>query len=226
MCNLYSNTTAQEAMRRLFKVGSGRDRLGNEVPRAAIWPKYDAPVVRLDENGERELVLMKWGFLTPKISAKTGKTLKPDAWNNARDDKLTSTGLWKSAFASRRCLVPVTAFREAKGRNPATDFWFGLAADKPDDRPPFAFAGLWRDGQPGVDGEEGSWLTHSVVTTVANELVKPVHPTRMPVILEPDDYDAWLDGSESEARKLLRPYPAEKMRIVRQGVGITSDKDQ
>ncbi len=226
MCNLYANTTAQEAMRGLFKVAPGRDRLGNEQPRTAIWPKYDAPVVRLDGNGDRELVLMKWGFLTPKTSARTGKRLKPDAWNNARDDKLTGSGLWKSSFVARRCLVPVSAFREAKGRNPATDFWFGLAAAADDDRPPFAFAGLWRDGQPGIEGEEGSWLTHTVVTTVANELVKPVHPTRMPVILDPEDYDAWLTGTETVATKLLRPYPAEKMRILRQGVGITADKDQ
>ena len=94
MCNLYANTTAQEAMRGLFKVAPGRDRLGNEQPRTAIWPKYDAPVVRLDGNGDRELVLMKWGFLTPKTSARTGKRLKPDAWNNARDDKLTGSGLF------------------------------------------------------------------------------------------------------------------------------------
>lgn len=225
MCNLYANGTTQEAMRRLFKVSPSRDLLGNDEPRASIWPKYDAPVVRLDGDGAREMVLMKWGFLTPKVSKKTGEPLKPEAWNNARDDKLMSSGLWRSSAKSRRCLVPVSAFREAKGRNPATDFWFGLSAENDDDRPPFAFAGLWRDGQPGIEGEEGAWLTHTVVTTTANDLVRPVHPTRMPVILDPDDYETWLSGSVTEAMQLLRPYPADKMRIVRQGVGMTSDAD-
>lgn len=92
-----------------------------------------------------------------------------------------------------------------------------------EDRPPFAFAGLWRAGQPGVDGEEGGWITHSMVTTIPNDIVRPVHPTRMPVILEKADYETWLRGDADQAAGLLRPYPSDKMRIVRQGVGLTSD---
>jgi Uncharacterized conserved protein len=220
MCNLYSNTTAQEAMRSLFDVSLELDRLGNAQPLPAIWPKYEAPVVRLDTEGRREMVMMHWGFLTPKTSAKTGKPLAPDAWNNARDDKRGS-GLWRASFQSRRCLIPGSSFREAKGRAPATDFWFALAGEE--ERPPFAFAGLWRQGQPSVDGEAGQWVTHTMMTTEANDLVRPVHPTRMPVILAPEDYETWLTGTAEEAAALLRPYPAERMRIVREGIGMTSD---
>lgn len=221
MCNLYANTTSQAAMREIFQVMAQRDHLGNYRGQSAIWPKYEAPVVRISDDGERELVEMHWGFLTPQVSKKTGKPIKPAAWNNARDDKLRSSGLWKDSFLNRRCLIPGSAFREAKGRNPATDCWFAIKGS--DARPPFAFAGLWRAGQPGIDDETGDWLTHTIVTTTANELVKPVHPTRMPVILDEQDYGTWLTGSAEDAAQLLRPYPSGQMRIVREGIGITSD---
>jgi putative SOS response-associated peptidase YedK len=75
MCNLYSLTTAKEAMRGLFDVDRNRDRLGNTEPLPAIWPKHMAPVVRLDGEGERELLMMSWGFLTAQTSKKTGKPI-------------------------------------------------------------------------------------------------------------------------------------------------------
>lgn len=211
MCNLYANGTAQTMMRQLFKVRPEQDRLGNYGGLAAIWPKYEAPVVRLDADGERELLHMHWGFLTPQVSKKTGKPIKPAAWNNARDDKLRTAPLWKDSFRNRRCLIPASAFCETKGRNPAIDMWFGVGQER--DPSPFAFAGLWRQGQPGVDGEEGQWLTHTMVTTVANDLVKPVHPLRMPVILDPEDYDTWLQGDDDAAFVLLEPYPPNRMFV-------------
>jgi putative SOS response-associated peptidase YedK len=109
MCNLYSNTTAVEAMRSLFKIARSADRLGNADPLTAIWPKYAGHVVRLDEGGERDLVSLSWGFRTTKVSKKTGKTLQPAAWNNARNDKVRSVGLWRESFHDRRCLLPGTS---------------------------------------------------------------------------------------------------------------------
>ena len=217
MCNLYSCTTAPEAMRQLFDVDAANDHLGNAEPRPSIFPKYPGPVVRLNEAGARELVSMNWGYLTKNISKKTGKELKPQAWNNARDDKVRTNGLWKASFESRRCLIPGSAFHEAKGRSPAVDHWFGMA-----DRSPFAFAGLWRDFQPGL-ADEDQIATHTMITTVANDLVRPVHATRMPVILEPGNYEAWLTASVDEAFDLLRPYPAERMRIIDSGIGMKAE---
>lgn len=220
MCNLYSNRLSQHEMRRIFDVAPEADRLGNAGEWPAVWPKYEAPILRLTVEGGRELVSAHWGFLTPAVSKKTGKPIAPIAWNNARDDRITA-GLWKDSFLNRRCLIPATSFREARGRSPATDVWFALKGDE--DRPPFAFAGLWRAGQPGVAGEAGAWLTHTMMTTTANDIVRPVHPTRMPVILDPQDYEPWLTGSPDQARALLRPFPADRMRVVREGVGILSD---
>ncbi len=56
-----------------------------------------------------------------------------------------------------------------------------------------------------------------MITTTANELVKPVHPERMPVILRPDDYEQWLKGSANDANDLLGPYPADDMRVIKSG---------
>jgi putative SOS response-associated peptidase YedK len=58
---------------------------------------------------------------------------------------------------------------------------------------------------------------YSMLTTTPNELVKPIHPTRMPVILDPDNYEHWLTGSSDETAKLLKPYPPDQMRIALEG---------
>jgi len=215
MCNLYSNTTAVSALRNLFNVSVQDVHLGNAEPLSAIWPKYPGHVVRLNESGCRELVILSWGFRTTKTSKKTGKTLQPAAWNNARDDKVQTSGIWRESFQKRRCLIPASSFCEATGRSPATYYWFGLQGDEP--RPPFAFAGLWThsccEGPQGAEELE----TYTMITSTANDLVRPVHPERMPVILHPDDHEQWLEGGACEAHHLLRPYPAEAVRAIKSG---------
>ena len=62
-----------------------------------------------------------------------------------------------------------------------------------------------------------------MITTTPNELVKDTHPDRMPAILAPDDYDAWLTAPAEEAFRLIRPYPAGKMVIHQQGEDLKSD---
>ncbi|WP_234995168.1 SOS response-associated peptidase [Ruegeria meonggei] len=221
MCNLYSNMIPADAMRRLFDVAAEKNRLGNAEPLPAIYPKHMGPVVRKDEDGSRELVPLSWGFRTTKKSKKTGAIIQPGAWNNARDDKVRSSGLWKWSFEERRCLVPASSFCEAKGRNPATYYWFALNVDE--DRPPFAFAGMWQTSR--YEGKEGpeETETYTVITTSANEIVKPIHPQRMPVILDPEDYEQWMNGSAEEAFELLQPFDADKMQIVLSGEGERSD---
>lgn len=223
MCNLYSSTTTQEAMRQLFAVRPEQDHLGNAAPQPSIYPKYSAPVVRLTDQGDRELVPMHWGFLMPQVSKKTVKPILPKAINNARDDKLQSSAFWRASFHERRCLAPASSFAEAKGRNPATYYWFGLTADNPADRPPFAFAAIWRHWRGEIQGELFEADTYSIITTTPNEIVRPIHPDRMPVILAPDNYETWLTGTPDAATDLLQAYPADRMRIVRQGEGMKAD---
>lgn len=191
-------------MRRLFKA---RDRLGNQPSLPAIFPDGEAPVVRLNQDGEREMIRMRWGF--PKV--------KHSYVTNARN---LASNYWKGWFTKPafRCLVPATSFSEyhptqtdEKGRKLAS--WFALKGEEP--RPPFAFAGLWRPwtGER-RKGELGDFLLYSFLTTEANEVVRPIHPKAMPVILNPEDYDTWLNAPAEDALALQRPYPADQMQLV------------
>jgi putative SOS response-associated peptidase YedK len=212
MCNLYSETKSAEAMRRLFDIAAARDFLGNQASLPQIYPRYEAPVVRLGRDGQRELVRMHWGFLLPQLSKKTDKPILPKAVNNARDDKLRSSSFWRGSFEEHRCLIPATAFCEAKGRNPAIFYWFGLKGEE--QHPLFAFAGIWRSFKGWYRDEQVQLDTYSMVTTKPNALVATVHPDRMPVILGEEGYERWLIGTPDQAFALIGSYPEERMAFV------------
>ncbi len=214
MCNLYSNTTTVEAIRRLFKVTHVDASAANLPAQRSIFPAYDGPVIRNAAAGGRELIMMHWGFVLPQ----QGRA--PKAVNNTRDDKARSSGFWKSSFADRRCLIPATSFAEYHPKNRdenghKTVVWFSVKGDEP--RPPFAFAGIWRDWKGNYKGEFREMRAYSMMTTTPNAVVKPIHPTRMPVILADGDHEQWLGGTAEEAAELLRPFPAEKMHIAYEG---------
>jgi putative SOS response-associated peptidase YedK len=110
MCNLYSMTANRSAIINLFKVAD--NRAAAIEPQPAIFPGNDAPVVRLTQDGDRELLPLSWGFVLNM------KDRAPKRVTNVRDDKLDSR-FWNASFHDRRCLVPVTSFSEPKGKRPA-----------------------------------------------------------------------------------------------------------
>ncbi len=211
MCNLYSMTTNQDAVKRLFKVT--RDRAGNLPPLPGIFPDQDAPVIRSLDDG-RELSVMRWGFPPPPKGNRpvtNVRNLKSPFWRASLKDP------------AKRCLVPVSSFCEYTDKtDPVTKrktaTWFALD----DARTPFAFAGIWRSWKgsrrigPGQD-EEREWNLFSFLTTEPNNLVKPVHKKAMPVMLTEQNFDVWLNATVEDALELARPYPAEKMSIVLEG---------
>lgn len=205
MCNLYSITKTREAVRRFFGVAENRAAAFKPLP--AIYPGGDAPVIRNAPGyGERELVMASWGFVLNM------KDKAPKRVTNVRDDKLKSP-FWSGSFKERRCLAPVTAFAEPKGKQPAIWHWFAFG----EDRPLFAFAGIWRTykGPIRKDGDTVELEVYSFLTTKPNELVATVHPSRMPVLLtEEPDFDCWLNGSPDNARELIKTYPDDQMEIV------------
>jgi putative SOS response-associated peptidase YedK len=223
MCNLFSNTMPADAMRQLFRVAPDHDRLGNQPPLPGIFPRHDAPVVRRTGDGARELTRMHWGFLMPRVSERTGEPILPKAVNNARDDRLLASGFWRESFERRRCLVPATAFAEARGMKPATMVWFGLPPGPEGARTPFAFAGFWRRFRGPYRGERVELDTFTIVTTAPNALVRTAHPDRMPVILPPEAHEPWLSAPPAEAMALLRTFPASDMRILAEGIGLKAD---
>lgn len=213
MCNLYSMTHNVDAIRRLFRVPHNRTTAIEPMP--AIFPGWDAPVVRRVEGGERELVTMSWGFVLPQ----PGKA--PRRVTNARDDK-AMTRFWKASVAQRRCLVPATSFCEPDDGRPigakATWHWFALNGDDP--RPLFSFAGIWQrwTGPVKKDGSPVEIDTYSIMTTAPNGATASINHERSPVILATDDQrDTWIDGTMADAIALVRPIDGNMLRIVRAG---------
>jgi putative SOS response-associated peptidase YedK len=203
MCNLYSMTTTQEAMRRLARVM--RDSLGNLPSLPGIFPDQLAPVVRVDKDGERALEMMRWGFPPPPKLGTRPVT-------NVRN---TASSYWrpwlKPVF---RCLVPATSFCEYTDASPKVPHWFALG----DDRQLFAFAGIWRPWTGERKKETREHLLFSFLTTESNDVVRPIHAKAMPVMLtSEEEFDIWLSAEPEEALKLQRPLPAGRLSVVAQG---------
>ncbi|MGO9423686.1 SOS response-associated peptidase [Roseiarcus sp.] len=208
MCNLCSVTKGQSAIRDLFAVK--HDRAGNLPPLPAIFPDQMAPIVRLGADGERELVMARWGMPGPPQFGGQPVT-------NIRNAKRPHWRRWLGKAS--RCVAPATSFCEYEDTKPRkTPVWFALA----DERPLFAFAGLWTPwrGRRGPKGApvEGEHELFGFLTTEANAVVAPIHPKAMPVILTtPDEIDRWLAADTPDALELQRPLPDEALRIVARG---------
>ena len=194
MCNLYNQTTAQDAMRRLFNPIPVTDKTGNLAPQPQIYPDYSAPVVREGDDG-RELVMARWGLPTPPQYLAGKKTDR--GVTNVRN---TGSPHWRRWLGpEHRCLVPFDAFAEPK--QGGGNAWFRLA----DNRPAF-FAGIyvpdWTSTRKVKDGETTDDL-FGFLTTSPNADVAPIHPKAMPVILtDADKWEIWLAAPWSEAAKL------------------------
>lgn len=210
MCNLYSMTRPQDEARHLFHVHT--DHTGNLRSLPAVFPDYEAPVVRNAKAG-REMLMMRWGIPGPKQYGEHPVT-------NVRNVKSAHWRPWLKP--EHRCLVPVTSFSEYADTKPKkTPVWFALS----DDRPLFAFAGIWRPwtGVRGTKREnpdrvEEEHLLFSFLTTEANGVVGPVHQKAMPVLLaKEDEWSAWLEAPTEEALKLQRPLPNNMMQEVARG---------
>jgi putative SOS response-associated peptidase YedK len=127
---------------------------------------------------------------------------------NARAEGVSEKPAFRAAFRSRRCVVPASGFYEwrRRGRGPKQPY---LIRRK--DGAPLGFAGLWETWHDRTSGEEITTCT--IVTCAPNELLAELHD-RMPVILDPGDYDRWLAPEAPGAEELLRPCPAEWLEAV------------
>lgn len=186
MCGRFAATFSYEDLEEIFKIIKGI----KPDTRYNVAPSQDVPAVR-EENGERVLVSLHWGLIPfwakdEKIAYKT---------INARSETAHKTPSYRAAFRSRRCLIPATGFFEWDKQSGSKQPYFIYRTDEK----PMALAGLWEHW----DDPEGDKTVESctILTTDASEPVSKLHD-RMPVILEPEDFDQWLDPVEKNVERL------------------------
>jgi putative SOS response-associated peptidase YedK len=204
MCNLYSIRRPRDEVVGLFGISHVDDGVQLELP--AVYPDSMAPVIKLDEIGARGLTMMRWGFPPPSSG-------RPRPVTNIRN---TKSPYWRNWLRPEfRCLVPATSFCEWTDSRPKIPHWFALD----DTRPPFAFAGIRRPWTGERRGQFGEHSLFAFLTTQANDLVRPIHATAMPVMLcDTEAWDIWLTGSVDEALELQAPLPAARLSVVETNV--------
>jgi putative SOS response-associated peptidase YedK len=169
-----------------------------------VAPQTFQPIIRLNrDTGEREIAMMRWGLVP--FWSKNGKAGYSTI--NAKAETIATAPAFREAIKNRRCLVPADAFYEWQKIDAKTKQPFAIGMK---DGSPYAFAGLWERWRDPTTKEPLE--TFAVITTDANELLQPMHD-RMPVILEPKDYDRWLQHGDASRPPidLLRAYRAEQM---------------
>lgn len=221
MCNLYSQTKSQDAMRHVFDdIGEEDEELvdltGNLPPMAGIFPDYPAPIIRHGVKGSWELVKARWGMPTPQVFLE-GKRTDPGV-TNIRNVAFPHWRRWLGV--ENRCLVPFTSFSEIDSRPGAPrnhPVWFALGRD----RPLAFFAGIrteWTSVRKLKEGELTAEL-FGFLTCAPNAEVNPIHPKAMPVILtRPEDWRRWLTAAVAEALQLQRPLADGLLQVVAEGV--------
>lgn len=183
MCNLYRLRAAKAEIAHVF---------GADIPEGLnvaeeVYPGYTGLVIAGDQARA-----MTWGF--PRVLiGKKGQKLKPRPVTNARDDNLASP-FWRTSFAKRRCLIPVSQWAEPQGEEGhMTRTWYAVPGGEP-----FAVAGMWRPTD-----EWGKCYTMVMVPSCAQ--MAEVHD-RMPVVLRREDWSKWVAGTPEEASLLIRTW--------------------
>jgi putative SOS response-associated peptidase YedK len=198
MCGRFCSTLPPDLVKRLFNTEGDLPNLG---PSWNLAPSQDAMVVRRHpETGARRLDVLRWG-LVPHFTKDLKAAPKPI---NARAETVATSGLFRGAFAARRCIVPAGLFYEwqkvGEVKQP-----YAIARS---DGSPLAFGGIW-EGWRSPDGEV--LRTFAIITTPANREMSTLHD-RMPLVLEEPDWCLWLGEDDGDAAELLRPAPDGTLR--------------
>jgi putative SOS response-associated peptidase YedK len=208
MCGRYVQVSSPELLAERFHVTEaavdGRDADYNVAPRKTV------PVVVQRAADRRVLEEMRWGLVPSWARDRT----IGDRLINARAEGLAAKASYKGPFRRRRCIIPADAFYEwrvvpgQKRKQPVL-----LRAR---DGEPLAFGGLW-DTWRDPDDPGSPWLvTCVIITTEANDTVRPIHD-RMPALLAEADWDRWLDPritDPAEVAPLLVPAPPDVLTAV------------
>lgn len=202
MCGRYTLKTSRNKLAGQFEL----DELPDFTPRYNLGPTQDGLVVRTgDAPGTRTAAFLRWGL----VPSWTKEGDRPPLLINLRSESVGKRPAFRDTLKRRRCLVLADGFFEwtHAGRIRQPHYLTVNGGE------PFAMAGLWERWRP-PGASRGEWLeSFTILTTSANELVSPLHD-RMPVILEPEFYEDWLNPALTDPESLLtllRPYPSVRM---------------
>ncbi len=201
MCGRFAFYSPSEATAALFGVSGAPDLKA----RYNIAPTQDIAAVRLSAQETRELAMLRWGPVPfwAKDPAIGNRMI------NARAETVAEKPSFRAAYRKRRCLILADGFYEwRKESDGKTPYFISLASGAP-----FAFAGLWEDWHA-KDADE-SLQSATIITTAANQFMSDLHE-RMPVVLEKQAADRWLDGDEQvlpefgEITPKFRAWPVDR----------------
>ena len=196
MCGRYSLHSNPEVVALLFGL--------SEVP--AYQPRYNiAPTAQVLIIRRNEAAMVRWG-LVPRWAKDPSMGAR---MNNARAETVAEKASFREAYRQRRCLIPANGFYEWKLENGLKQPYYVY----PSGGALFAFAGLWE--------QWNELQTCAIITTEANEKMAPVHD-RMPVIVSPAEYSAWLAGGEG----LLQPCPSAAIDIRRVSRAVNNARNE
>lgn len=231
MCGRYLITSPEDELADLLHVSAQEVAAARPDPRWNAAPTQDLPVARTRSTGERTVEAMRWG-LVPGWSKDPASARAPI---NARAETAATKPSFRTAMKRRRAVVPADGFYEWRkmDEGPKQPWLFRRA-----DGRPLLLGGLWEHWQPKVgaetaDGDDANPYarTFAILTTAADATVAPVHD-RMPVVLEEDELDRWLDpdlDDPAELEDLLRlgdgtlPERLEGVRISRHVNNVRND---
>ena len=199
MCGRFALAVNPETLKSHFNL-SGALEL---APSWNIAPSLNIATITGESDGSRQLNMRRWGLIPSWAKdAAVGNKL-----NNARGETVAEKPSFKSALKYRRCLIPASGFYEWHTENGIKQPWYiSLKSGEP-----MGFAGLWETWQPaGGEAVESC----CIITTAANAIMEPIHE-RMPVILQPAQWEGWLSQQEQKAAHLLPllcPHDASSMQ--------------
>ena len=200
MCGRYRLSRRKQLVEEYF------DASGHEDwnPRFNIAPTQLIPVIRQDpKEPNRLLSMVRWGLIPSWAKDMSGSA----GMINARSEMAATKPAFRDPMKFRRCLVPADGFYEWRRAGTAPQpFCFEVNEGEL-----FAFAALWDHWRD----PSGQWIRScSILTTTPNALTAAIHD-RMPVILQKEDYDVWLDPGMTDVEALadlLKHFDARSMR--------------
>lgn len=166
-------------------------------------PTENIVVLRLGEDGQPELVPMRW-WLTPFWSKEVSTKY---SMFNAKSETAAKSPAFREPFRKRRCVVPVSGFYEwVRENNQKLPYYI-----TPADTPGLLLAGLWDHW---TNAETGDVLeSFTILTTAAAAGMEFIHK-RQPVMLTMADAHLWLDSGNAEFAELITSQMPQELEAI------------